>query len=256
MLLEEQEAGLRMQENGRLDGVEVDVVGILHHRSQPLLLPLERRREAPDLEGAPPPDLAQAEAAGPRSFALRPLQEPPALSVEATIRTRGSSRRFARRAIRAEQLSTMLVAATGSRPAGALSDIYVIVNAVDQLPSGAYVYHPGRQELELLRGGEFRREATYLDLGQELSGDASVNFYMLADLEPIFAQYGNRGYRAAQLDGAIIGGRLYLAAYALGLGATGLTFFDDDVTEFFSPHAQGKGVMFLVAAGVRATDRS
>jgi nitroreductase len=74
---------------------------------------------------------------------------------------------------------------------------------------------------------------------------------MLANLEPIFARYGNRGYRAAQLDGAIIGGRLYLAAYALGLGATGLTFFDDDVTEFFSPHAQGKSVMFLVAAGVR-----
>jgi hypothetical protein len=44
---------------------------------------------------------------------------------------------------------------------------------------------------------------------------------------------------------------LYLAAYALGLGATGLTFFDDDVTDFFSPHASGKSVMFLVAAGVR-----
>jgi hypothetical protein len=33
------------------------------------------------------------------------------------------------------------------------------------------------------------------------------------------------------------------------LGGSGLTFFDDDVTEFFSPHAQGKSVMFLVALG-------
>src|SRR3546814_12552976 len=31
-----------------------------------------------------------------------------------------------------------------------------------------------------------------------------------------------RGYRAAQLEGGIVGGRLYLAAYALGFGATGL----------------------------------
>src|SRR5262249_54640809 len=106
------------------------------------------------------------------------------------------------------------------------------------------------QALELLRAGEFRREATYLDLGQELAGDASVNCYLLADLEAIFAVYGNRGYRAAQLEAAITGGRLYLAAYALGLGATGLTFFDDDVIDFFSPHADGKSVMFLVAAGV------
>ena len=42
---------------------------------------------------------------------------------------------------------------------------------------------------------------------------------------------------------------MYLAAYALRLGASGLTFFDDDVTEFFSPHAAGKSVMFLIALG-------
>ena len=38
----------------------------------------------------------------------------------------------------------------------------------------------------------------------------------------------------------------------LRLGATGLTFYDDQVTAFFSPHAAGKGVMFLMACGQRA----
>jgi hypothetical protein len=33
------------------------------------------------------------------------------------------------------------------------------------------------------------------------------------------------------------------------LEASGLTFFDDDVTSFFSPHAAAKSVMFLVALG-------
>jgi hypothetical protein len=37
----------------------------------------------------------------------------------------------------------------------------------------------------------------------------------------------------------------------MGVGATGLTFFDDDVTDFFSPHAAGKSVMFLIAVGKR-----
>ena len=30
---------------------------------------------------------------------------------------------------------------------------------------------------------------------------------------------------------------------------TGLTFYDDDVTAFFSPHAAGKSVIFLIALG-------
>jgi hypothetical protein len=71
----------------------------------------------------------------------------------------------------------------------------------------------------------------------------------MVDLEPVLAAYGNRGYRAAQLHPAITAGRLYLAAYALELGATGLTFFDDDVTAAFAPHAGSKSVMFLIAVG-------
>jgi hypothetical protein len=46
-----------------------------------------------------------------------------------------------------------------------------------------------------------------------------------------------------------MGGKLYLAAYAQLLGASGLTFFDDEVTEFFSPASAGKSVMFLIALG-------
>jgi nitroreductase len=60
---------------------------------------------------------------------------------------------------------------------------------------------------------------------------------------------GSRGWRAASLEAGIEGGKAYLAAYAQGLGATGLTFFDDDVTRFFAPLATREGVMFLVALG-------
>jgi len=45
------------------------------------------------------------------------------------------------------------------------------------------------------------------------------------------------------------GGKLYLGSYAHRLGATGLTFYDDQVTDFFSPHAKGKSVMFMVVIG-------
>jgi hypothetical protein len=42
---------------------------------------------------------------------------------------------------------------------------------------------------------------------------------------------------------------VYLASYAHRLGATGLTFFDDEVERFFSPDAVGKSCMLVVAVG-------
>jgi SagB-type dehydrogenase family enzyme len=132
-----------------------------------------------------------------------------------------------------------------------LLDVYVIVNAVDGLASGSYYFSPGRGELELLREGDFREEAGHLCFEQALGADASVVAFFMADLAWVLARYGNRGYRAAQLEAGIVGGNMYLCAHGLGLGATGMTFYDDEVTEFFSPHAAGKSLMFLTALGVK-----
>ena len=141
-------------------------------------------------------------------------------------------------------------------PGATLITPYVIVHAIEDLAPGAYVYHRADRALELLREGTFRKEAGYLGLQQELPGDASANVYCLVSLDPVLARFGNRGYRAAQIEGGILGGKLYLAAYAQRVGATGLTFYDDDVTAFFSPHAAGKSVMFLTAVGHPARRRA
>ena len=193
---------------------------------------------------------------------LRPLRsklEPdaPKESLDSVIRRRGSTRAFDRtRSLSFEELSTVLDRATRGVPAdfldppgASLLDLYLIVNAVEGLAPGAYYYRRPDRSLELLREGSFRGAAGRLGLGQQLPADAAVNVYSLANIPPLLARFGNRGYRAAQLEGGITGGRLYLAAYAQRFGASGLTFFDDEVTEFFSPHAAGKSVMFLVALG-------
>ena len=188
---------------------------------------------------------------------LRPPEDTalPEDSIAQVIHRRGSTRQFAREPITAAQLSTTLDRATRGvpadfiEPAGAmLNHLYLIVHDVEGLPAGAYVFHRDRQALELLKEGNFRREAGYLGLGQALPADASVNVYVLADLPRIVERFGNRGYRATQLEAGIIGGKMYLSAYAQRLGATGLTFYDDEVTAFFSPHA-GESVMFLTAVG-------
>ncbi len=121
---------------------------------------------------------------------------------------------------------------------------------MEGLPPGAYVFEGANSGLGLLKEGEFRQVSGSLGLGQALAADASVNIFFLADLAGAFRAYGNRGYRLAQMEASITAGRVYLAAYALGLGATGLTFYDDQVVSFFSPHAADRGVMFLIALGV------
>lgn len=195
------------------------------------------------------------------SETLRPLElmvatKSSRLSLSEVIRKRGSTRAFDRtRTIAYPALCTVLdratrgVAADVLAPGSTLLDHYLIVHAVEGLASGSYYYQREEHSLELLREGDFRAIAGRLDLGQALAADAAVNVYALCSLPAVLEHFGNRGYRAAQLEGGIVGGRMYLAAYAQGFGATGLTFFDDEVTEFFSPHAAGKSVMFLVALG-------
>ncbi len=186
---------------------------------------------------------------------LAPLQSPED-SIEDVIKRRGSTRRFARESLSFEQLSTMLISSMHSIPADCMepverpiNDLYLIVNAVNGLEAGTYVLHREQQALELLKKGDMRESAFHLALDQDLGGDAAVNIYFLADLESVLAQFGDRGYRVAQLEASILAGKLYLAAYALRLGATGLTFFDDEVSSFFAPHSAGKSVMFLIALG-------
>ncbi len=179
------------------------------------------------------------------------------------ILKRGSTRQFARgEAISFNQFSTLLhrsmqgIPADFLDPGGAhLNDLYLIVHAVERLQPGAYVLHRDKWAIELLKAGEFRSDAGYLGLEQALPADACATVFFIADLNAIFSRFGNRGYRAAQLESGMIGGKMYLAAYGQGFGATGLTFYDDDVIKFFSPRAEGKSAIFHMAIGRSAKHR-
>ena len=183
-------------------------------------------------------------------------EEQSADTIEQVILRRGSTRTFDPKAsITLAQLSTILDCATQGlptdflEPGAQLNDLYVIAHAVEGLVAGAYFFSRERKTLELLKHGKFRAEAGRLGLEQQLPADACVDVFFLADSKRILEAYGNRGYRAVQLEAGAIGGKMYLAAYAQRLGASGLTFFDDEVVQFFSPHAKDKSAIFLLAIG-------
>jgi len=99
------------------------------------------------------------------------------------------------------------------------------------------------------RPASFETDRAYLCLEQPLGGDAAATIYWLARLDELTRTFGDRGYRLANLEAGLAGGRAYLAAYAQGFGASGLTFYDAHVVEFFSPHAAGKDAIFVTALG-------
>lgn len=187
-----------------------------------------------------------------------PVADTPKSSLAEVILQRGSTRRFARSPITLSQLSTILRTSTGTIPrdylpdGGLLIETYFIANAVEGLAPGSYFYATEQKSLEQLKQGELRQMSAYLCLGQPLFGDASAVFFLMTRLRDVLAALGNRGYRAAQLEAGIVAGRIYLSAYSLGLGASGSTFYDDAVTEFFSPHAKEKSTMIAVGLGVPA----
>jgi SagB-type dehydrogenase family enzyme len=186
-------------------------------------------------------------------------------SLKETILWRGSSRRFARSNISLTTLKTILYNSSRGVPmdifrdGNSLLDIYFIANGVDDLTPGAYFYNrngsvtSSNTSIEKIKEiASSRNISGYLCLGQSLFRDASVVFFLMTDLQAVLRSLGNRGYRASQFEAGIIAGKIYLAAYALGIGASGSTFFDDAVTEAFSPHASNKSTMIAVGIGVPA----
>jgi SagB-type dehydrogenase family enzyme len=173
------------------------------------------------------------------------------------ILLRGSSRQFARKPISFAQLCNILHSSTEGVPldftkGGKVSttDVYFIANDIEGLPRGSYYFNRDSKSLDLLKKEVHRDVSGYLCLWQSLFSDASVALFLMTPLEQLVERFGNRGYRTAQFEASIVAGKIYLAAYAQGIGASGSTFFDDAVTEFFSPHAKGKSTMIAVGVGV------
>jgi SagB-type dehydrogenase family enzyme len=133
--------------------------------------------------------------------------------------------------------------------------LYLYAHRVDGLEPGVYRYWPGRGELEQIRSGDQRVAAAGLSLGQDLAGNACVAFSMIADLDRATRAYGDRGYRYAHFEAGAIGHRLYLAAEALRLRATGIgAFFDDQVHRYLNVHSDQGQVIYHFAVGFPVTD--
>jgi hypothetical protein len=140
-------------------------------------------------------------------------------SLNEVVRRRGSQRRM-------DRSRTLPRQALGWPMAAAMRGIevphWVVVHGVDDTTPGIYRWPDLSQPL---RAGDLRDELSRICLDQYLAGEAA---YVVIGATSL-AELDDRSYRDAQLAAGVAEGRLHLAAYAMGAGATGMTFLDSEV---------------------------
>ncbi|MFI7575704.1 nitroreductase family protein [Micromonospora sp. NPDC049497] len=153
----------------------------------------------------------------PRTAALPDF--PPSDLLDQVVRRRGSQRRMDRtRTLPRHLLEWPLAAALR----GVRVPHWVAVHGVDGVAPGLYRWPDVSTPV---RAGNLRDELLRICLDQSLAGDAAYVVIAATRLSSL----DDRGYRDAQLAAGLVEGRLHLAAYALGAGASGMTFLDSEV---------------------------
>jgi hypothetical protein len=149
--------------------------------------------------------------------APEPIPDSP--PVNDVIYRRGSTRRMdASRTISREAMDAALAVALR----GIDVPHFVAVHGVDGVEPGLYRWPDVASPIY---GGNLRDELYRVATGQGLAGDAAFVVIGAADLTSI----SDRRYRDLQLAAGLVEGRLHLAAYALGYGASGMTFLDSEI---------------------------
>jgi SagB-type dehydrogenase family enzyme len=109
---------------------------------------------------------------------------------------------------------------------------FIAVHNVEGLERGLYRW----PDLDRpIRAGDLRQELLLVCWDQNLGRDAT--FVSIAGID--LAGIDDRGYREAQLAAGIASGRLHLTAYALGHGASGMTFLDDECEALLGSELSG-----------------
>jgi hypothetical protein len=139
--------------------------------------------------------------------------------VEAVVLTRGSQRRMdPSRGLPQRLLRTSLAVALR----GIDLPHYVVVHDVEGIAPGLYRWPDLTAPL---RAEGLRAELYRVALEQALARDAAFVVIGAVDVGAL----DDRQYREAQLAAGLVEGRLHLLAYALGAGASGMTFLDSEI---------------------------
>lgn len=136
-----------------------------------------------------------------------------------------------------------------------LIHLYLYVHRVDGLQPGIYYFDRVEQSLMPLVLSDQREAAKFVSCFQDIAADGCFAVSMIADLGLAWRLYGNRCYRYVHYEAGWIGQWLYLTATALGLEATGIGCFIDDLINELLGLPYGMEVIYNFTVGQAVLDR-
>jgi len=176
-------------------------------------------------------------------------------SLEETLATRRSVRRFEPTPLTAQQLGQLCWAAQGiSDPrerfrtcpsAGALYPLELYVATAE----GVSRYVPATHTLERHLDGDVRPALQRAALGQPYVGQAPAVFAIAAVAERTERKYGQRAARYVHMEVGHAGQNLLLQAVALGLGAVPVGAFDDGAVAQALHLPAEQAALYLIPVG-------
>jgi len=148
-----------------------------------------------------------------------------------------------------EFIQLMHAAAEAFTPFEPAASLILFVHDVETLEPGLYLYllnetyletfkakmrsdllfSPIEENLYLLEPGDFRPQAKFISCSQEIASDGAFSLGMLCEFSPQIERFGAQRYKSLYWECGAIGQQLYLEATSLGLSATGIGCFLDDV---------------------------
>lgn len=186
--------------------------------------------------------------------------------LDALLMQRRSRRAFGSQPLSLGQLTSVVWAAYGRTDAGHRTcpsaharhplGLTVVAGAVQNLPAGAYAYHPERHLLMLVAGGDHRDAVASTTLAdRDWLGTAAALLLLSADLDAANEHFAGqpgpgRGQRYVWLEAGHAGQNVYLRATEAGLGAVLVAGFDDDQLLDLTPALVPAGHQPLALLGV------
>ena len=182
------------------------------------------------------------------------------VSLEETLLTRRSIRKYSSAALTLEEAAQLLWAAQGQTAegggrtapsAGALYplELYLVVGNVSDLAPGVYRYRPRKHDLVRTGDKDPREALARAALDQAYVREAATDIIIAADYNRTTVKYGDRGVRYVHMEAGHAAQNLYLQATALDLAMVVVGGFYDQRVKDILALPKDQQPLYIVPVG-------
>ncbi|MFW6129796.1 MAG: SagB/ThcOx family dehydrogenase [Atribacterota bacterium] len=129
-------------------------------------------------------------------------------------------------------------------------EIYPVVFNVESLENGIYHYNVLKNNIELLKKGNYRKEILDIFIDQKMIEKSNVLFVITGVLKRSLYKYRNRGLRFIYFDAGHLAENMYLSAVSNGLGSCALGgFYDEKLDKLLDIDGKKEVSIYSVVVG-------